>query len=205
MDAGRPREAHDLDVALYTALSAANSALGVAALALLIVRSQDLGLGTSGVGLFFAIRALGALIGGVFAGGGVYDGPRAFVIAAIACMAGFVSMIVFGLASTLVVALFALALAGLVAPVEEIAGMTAFQNLLPPGVYGRTLPGIMLSIVFGLWAGSGTGRFSLATPVMPEPEVAGHMLFGAPPPAPELIPEPQAGANLLAPRLYRYL
>jgi MFS family permease len=125
------------DVALYSAISLTSSLLGVTTLAILVVRAEELGLGESGLGLFFSVAALGSIVGGVAAGGGAYDGPRAFAIAAMAAAIGTVSIVLFGVTGGVLVAFAALALSGIVGPLEEIASITAFQNLLPEGVFGR--------------------------------------------------------------------
>lgn len=124
-------------VALYAILTFTSSLLSVALLAMLVVRSHALGLGDSGAGLFIAVSAVGALVGGVVAGGVRYDGPRAFTITALATGVGTAAIVLFGLAGSAAVACAALLLLGLSGPFETVAAVTGFQNGLPVGVYGR--------------------------------------------------------------------
>ncbi len=125
------------DVALYAALTLSSSLLSVALLAVLVVRALDLGLGEGGTGVFIAVSALGALVGGVAAGGGSYTGRRAFTTAALASVVGTVGVVVFGVTGSVLVACAALLVTGLVGSLEDVASVTAFQNALPDGVYGR--------------------------------------------------------------------
>ena len=140
-------------VALYTALVVTSSVFGVTAITLLIVRAHELGLGDGGVGMFFTVSALGALLGGVVAGGGSYDGPRAFVVTAAASIAWIVALALFGFANSLMLAVPMLLLAGIMGQIEEIAGLTAFQNHLPESVYGRVFSLFLIAGAAGALAG----------------------------------------------------
>jgi MFS family permease len=125
------------DVRLYVAALTASCVLLLGAIPLYITRALDLGLGEGGVGLFYATMGVGSLIGGVLAGTGTYSSTRAFAISALAAMIGAVCMIAFGAAGSLVLALLALAVYGMIGDVEEISALTYFQNTLPEGVFGR--------------------------------------------------------------------
>ena len=80
---------------------------------LLIVRAHELGFGDGGVGIFFTVSALGALLGGIVAGGGSYDGPRAFVVTAAACVVWVITLVLFGFADSLFLAVPLLLMAGI--------------------------------------------------------------------------------------------
>jgi hypothetical protein len=159
------------DVALYAALTLTSSLLSVAVVALLVVRADELGLGEGGLGLFIAVSAVGALAGGVIAGGGAYDGPRAFALAGLASLVGTIGLILFAITGSALLACAALLLTGLVGPLEEIASTTAFQNTLPDGVYGRVFS-------LFLWTGAAGGLLGgLAGPALAELVGAGQSLL----------------------------
>jgi MFS family permease len=130
-----------------------SSLFGVTAITLLIVRAHELGLGDGGVGIFFTVSALGALLGGIVAGGGSYEGPRAFVVTAVASIVWVVALVGYGFAESLLLAVPMLLLAGIVGQVEEIAGLTAFQNHLPERVYGRVFSLFLIAGAAGALAG----------------------------------------------------
>lgn len=64
------------DVMLFLGTMATGGVSILAAVALFITRSIDLGLGEGGVGLFYATMGAGTLIGGILAGTGTYTTPR---------------------------------------------------------------------------------------------------------------------------------
>lgn len=125
------------DVMLYTATVATSCILILGAIPLFITRSLDLGLGEGGVGLFYATMGAGTLVGGILAGAGTYTTIRALAIAAVAGIIGALCLIVFGFAGSLLLALPALVLFGMIGDLEEITALTYFQHRLPAGVYGR--------------------------------------------------------------------
>jgi MFS family permease len=125
------------DVALYSGVCITSGLINVALVAVLLVRAQDLGLGEGGLGLFLTAASLGALVGGIIAGGIGYEGSRAFAIAALTGALGTIGIVMFGLTNSALAALVVLVLAGIVGAIGEIAGTTAFQNVLPEGVFGR--------------------------------------------------------------------
>ncbi len=125
------------EVRLYVATLTASCILLLGAIPLYITRALDLGLGEGGVGLFYATMGIGSLIGGVLAGTGTYSSTRAFAISALAAMIGAVCMIAFGAAGSLLLALPALVVYGMIGDIEEISALTYFQNKLPEGVFGR--------------------------------------------------------------------
>lgn len=141
------------DVAMYTALTVSGGLFGIATLALFVVRAHALGLGEGGTGLFFAFISLGALAGGLIAGGVQLTGPRGFTIAAAASLAGTVFLIGFGLTGNALIACGALLLAGAVASLQEVVSVTVFQHTLPEAVYGRAFSLFLLAGSAGTLAG----------------------------------------------------
>lgn len=166
------------DVMLYTATVATSCILILGAIPLFITRALDLGLGEGGIGLFYATMGVGTLIGGILAGAGTYTTVRALAIAAVAGIVGSLCLVVFGFANSLLLALPALAVFGMIGDLEEISAMTYFQHRLPAGIYGRfmslflmatgaggligALGGPLLAEAFG----SGTALLLLALPTL---------------------------------------
>jgi MFS family permease len=132
----------------------AGAALGVTvairgAIALFVVRSRDLDLGDAGPGYFYAAVALGAVIGGLFAGGGTHDRPTALRRAAGAMIACALALVGFGTFDATLGVLLALALAGLATNVYEVLGLTYFQHRLPTRLYGRFMSLFLLALGIG--------------------------------------------------------
>ncbi len=197
----------DREVALYTALTVANYALVMGAVAIFVVRARSLGLGDAGVGVFYAALGIGALVGGLAAGAGNYQGSRVFVMAAAAAVVGAIGIALFGIAGGVLIAVAALVLNGVTGDLEEVAALTGFQHRLPAAIYGRFfslflmatgLGGVIGSLVGPVLAeqlGAGTGLALLAVPVLAlavpwglHAGVAGHRL-SAPTSVPALEPE----------------
>lgn len=166
------------DVGLYAGLTVATSVLIMGTIALFVVRSQELGLGEGGVGLFYAIMGVGTLVGGLAAGAGSYTGPRALLVAAGAAAVGALSQVLFGAAGGVALAFLGLAIFGLTGDLEEIAALTSFQNRLPERVYGRFfslflmanglggLVGALLGPLLAEAAGAGTALGLMALPAL---------------------------------------
>ena len=150
------------DVALYISLTVFCSAIVLAAMALFVVQAIELGLGEGGVGVFFAVIAVGTAVGGTLAGAGSYTGPRSMQIAAVAVAVQAVSLAIFGFAGTLVLALGALVAFGLTADLEEVAALTYFQNRLPANLYGHFFSLFLIAV------GAGGLIGPLAGPLMAE-------------------------------------
>lgn len=219
------------EVALYIGLTVLTSSLVLAAMALFVVQAIELGLGEGGVGVFFAVIAVGSLVGGTLAGAGTYTGPRAILIAAAAVVVEAISLSLFGVTDSLALAVVALIAFGLTGDLEEVAALTYFQNKLPEGLYGRFfslfliaagaggLIGPLLGTLMAEAWGTGTALVVLAVPAL-----ALAILFAlregglrTPLPAPEpevvgfglfgapsqydLLPDARAGGPTLAPRL----
>lgn len=154
-------------------LAFAAAALGVTiavrgAIALFIVRADQLGLGEAGPGYFYAAVALGAIIGGALAGIGSHAGRPALRVAAGAMVACTIALACFGAMPGVLAALAALAIAGGATNVYEVAGLTYFQHRLPATLYGRFMAMFMLALGLGGIIGAVGGpllqtRFSVAT------------------------------------------
>ncbi len=190
------------EVLLYISLTVTNYALVMGAIAIFVVRARSLGLGDAGVGLFYAALGIGALVGGLVAGAGNYQGSRVFAMAAGAAVVGAVGIALFGVASGVLLAMAALVLNGVTGDLEEVAALTGFQHRLPAAVYGRFfslflmatgLGGVIGSLVGPALAeemGAGASLTLLAVPVVAlavpwglHASLSGHRL-----PAPTLVP-----------------
>lgn len=148
------------------------AALGVTiavrgAVALFVVRANQLGLGEGGPGYFFAAVALGAIVGGALAGIGTHIEHMALAVAALAILACALGLAWFGTGGT-VAALAALVIAGCATNVYEVVGLTFFQHHLPASLYGRFMALFLLALAIGGMIGAVGGpilqtRLSVAT------------------------------------------
>lgn len=193
------------DVRLYTGLVAASYLLFLGTVPLYIVRANELGLGDGSVGFFYTVMGVGTLIGGILAGMGTYSTNRALGIAGMASVVGAASVIFFGSAGTLLIAVPALIIFGMIGDIEEISAMTYFQNRLPENLYGRFFSLFMMCASIGGLVGSlagplladtfstGVAVSALAIPVMILGTVfavkEGGLRLSLRPFAPELEPE----------------
>lgn len=135
-------------------LAFAAAALGVtiavrAAIALFVVRADQLGLGEAGLGYFYAAVALGAIVGGALAGIGRHSDRTALAVAASAMLVCALALSGFGAAPGILAALAALAVAGAATNIYEVAGLTFFQHHLPAALYGRFMAIFMLALGAG--------------------------------------------------------
>ena len=125
------------DVRFYAALTVAEYALYMGAIAVFVVQSRAFGLGDGGVGLFYTALGVGSLVGGIAGGSGDYRGRWVFAVTAAATAVFALGMAGFAVAGGLALAALALALAGGLGDLSEISALTGFQHRLPAAVYGR--------------------------------------------------------------------
>jgi MFS family permease len=193
------------DVRLYAGLVAGSYLLYYGTVPLYIVRANELGLGDGSVGLFYTVMGIGTLFGGILAGMGSYSTNRALGIAGLAAIVGAISVILFGAAGTLVFAIPALILFGMIGDIEEISAMTYFQNRLPEHLYGRFFSLFMMAASIGGLIGALAGPLlaktfstSAAVAALAVPVILLGATFGIkegglrlalPPFAPQLEPE----------------
>lgn len=128
------------------------------AVALFVVRADQLGFGEGGPGYFFAAVALGAIAGGALAGIGTHIERAALGIAALAMLACALGLAWFGVGGT-IAALVALVIAGCATNVYEVAGLTFFQHHVPESLYGRFMAVFMLALGLGGIIGALGGPF----------------------------------------------
>jgi MFS family permease len=126
-----------LDVVIYCLLTFTASIMIQSSAALFEERARSLSLEEGGSGIFFGAVAVGLLIGGAVAGAGLYRTPATLKLVALAEVASAVCLVVFGMASHLLVAVVALALTGAAAELAEVPALTYFQHRFPVAVYGR--------------------------------------------------------------------
>lgn len=197
------------DVLLYTGMVIGSYLLFYGVVPLYIVRAHELGMGDGSVGIFYTVMGIGSLLGGVFAGMGTYSTQRALAIAGVASAIGAVSVILFGAAGSILLAMPLLIVVGMIGDIEEVASMTYFQNRLPEGVYGRFFSIFMMCAAIGGLGGSLLGpilaeRFSttIAFSILAIPVIIlgtafavreGGLRFSLPPFAPD--PEPEVAGH----------
>jgi predicted MFS family arabinose efflux permease len=118
-----------------------------------------LGVQDGGVGVFFTAVAVGSLTGSIAAGvSSQHSLP--LLPAALAMAVCAIALTVFGLASTAVVAIVALAIAGFTTDAYEVIGLTYFQEAIPDVAFGR----FFSLFLIGLSAGGMIG--ALAGPLL---------------------------------------
>ncbi len=142
------------DVRLYTGVVTTTYLLLYGTMTLYIVRAGELGLGDGSVGLFYTVMGIGSFTGSVLAGMGGYATRRALGIAGIASVISAVAVILYGAAGSILLALPALILVGMIGDIEEIAAMTWFQNNLPERFYARFFSVFMMAGAIGGLVGS---------------------------------------------------
>lgn len=155
-------------IVTYLASAAISGALAYGVISVMVTKALDIGLNEGSIGVFLSAIGAGAMIGGVFAGMGEYANKRALIITGCSTIAGALSLIAFGYASTFWLAVAALVVYGTLLNLEEIPALTYFQNSLPESIYGRFFSTFMMAGTFGGFAGSLlvpwlTERYSITT------------------------------------------
>ena len=137
------------DLGLYAMLSLSLAILVQATIALFIVRANELGLGDSGVGLFYTAVAAGSLLGSVVAGTSDLAGSTALRWVAVAGGLCALALAGFGLVGALAAAIGVLAIAGFATDFHEVAALGYFQQRLPDEVYGRFFSLLLIALSAG--------------------------------------------------------
>ena len=144
---------------LYVLVCLSLASLVQATIALFITRAEMLGVPDGGVGVFYTAVAVGSLTGSIVAGvSSQHSLP--LLPAALAMAVCAIALTVFGLASTAVVAIVALVIAGFMTDAYEVIGLTYFQEAIPDVVFGR----FFSLFLIGLSAGGMIG--ALAGPLL---------------------------------------
>jgi MFS family permease len=136
------------DLTAFTAICLLLALLVQATVTLFVIQANNLNLGDSGVGVFYAAVAAGSISGSV-AGGARGNGPAALVASAIAMAICAAALALFGVAGSLIVALAALAIAGFATDFYEVVGLAYFQDAIPGSVYGRFFSLFLLALSAG--------------------------------------------------------
>ena len=147
------------DLLLFVLVCLSLASLVQATAALFITRSEMLGLADGGVGLFYTAVAVGSLAGSIIAGASSQHAAP-LLPAAVAMALCAIALAVYGVASSAVVAIVALVIAGFATDTYEVIGLTYFQASIPEIVYGR----FFSLLLIGLSAGGVIG--ALAGPVL---------------------------------------
>ncbi len=137
---------HDLSLYVLACLSVA--IVVRATITLFVVRAVTLGLGDSGVGLFYAAVAVGSIAGSIIAGARARH-PTPLSLAAVAMAICAIALAVFGAVGAVVIAFVALVIAGFATDFYEVVGLTYFQNSLPDAVYARFISVFYLALSAG--------------------------------------------------------
>ena len=142
------------EVVTFLLLTLGSGVIAYGIMTAFVSKALDIGMNEGSIGVFFSAIGAGALVGGVFAGMGEYSSKRALAITGLAASAGAASIMVFGISGTFLIAVIVLFFYGLFANIEEIPGLTYFQNRLPETVYGRFFSTCMMAAMFGGFLGS---------------------------------------------------
>ncbi len=144
------------DLVFYALVSLSLALLVQATITLFVLRANTFGLGDGGVGLFFAAVAVGSLTGSIVAGAsGTWTTP--LYPAAIAMTICAISLAAFGFASTILVSVLLLVIAGFATDFYEVVGLTYFQHSIPDVVYGRFFSLFLLALSAGGLVGALAG------------------------------------------------
>ena len=158
---------HGLSLYVLACLSVA--LLIRATITLFVVRAIALGLGDSGVGVFYAAVAVGSIAGSIVAGAQArHPTPLTAVAAAMALCA--IALALFGVAGTALLSLVALIIAGFATDFYEVVGLTHFQKAIPNSIYARFISVFLLALSAGGLIGA------LAGPVLEQMVGAGTSL-----------------------------
>jgi MFS family permease len=144
------------DLSLYLLVSLSLTLLVQAAITLFIVRSLTLGLDDAGVGYFYAAVAVGSIAGSVVAGARPQIAASLYP-AAVAIGIGAIALAVFGVVSTVLLAIVALVMAGFATDFCEVVGLTYFQAAIPDTMYGRFYSVFFLALSAGALVGAVAG------------------------------------------------
>jgi len=157
------------DLLLFVLVCLSLALLVQATAALFITRSEMLGLADGGAGLFYTAVAVGSLAGSIIAGASSQHAVP-LLPAAIAMALCAVALAMYGVASSVGVAIVALVIAGFTTDSYEVIGLTYFQASIPENVFGR----FFSLLLIGLSAGGVIG--ALAGPVLEQAVGAGTAL-----------------------------
>ncbi|MCA9878305.1 MAG: MFS transporter [Thermomicrobiales bacterium] len=156
-----------------------------ATITLFVIQANQLDLGDSGVGVFYAAVAAGSLSGSV-AGGARGVAAGALVASAVAMAICAAALALFGASTTIILALAALVIAGFATDYYEVVGLAYFQEAIPGQVYGRFFSLFLLALSAGgmvgaLAAPQMEARWGLATTLglLALPAFGLAALFGA--------------------------
>jgi MFS family permease len=144
------------DLSLYILVCLSLALLVQATITLFVVRANALGVGDSGVGLFYTAVALGSVTGSIVAGARAQHTAPLYP-AAIAMGICALALAIFGAAATAAVAMAALVVAGFATDFYEVVGLTYFQGVVPDEVYGRFFSVFLLGLSAGALIGAPVG------------------------------------------------
>jgi predicted MFS family arabinose efflux permease len=144
------------DLGLYALGCLSLSLLTQATIALFVVRSNALGLGDGGVGVFFAAVALGSIAGSIVAGARAAPAAPLYP-AAVAMGLCALALAAFGVVGTVALALMALVVVGFATDYYEVVGLTYFQHSIPDVVYGRFFSLFLIALSAGGLVGALAG------------------------------------------------
>jgi hypothetical protein len=136
------------DLSLYVLASLSIALLIRATITLFVVRAVTLGLGDSGIGVFYAAVAAGSIAGSVVAGAHARHATPLYP-AAVAIALCATALAVFGAVGPVVLAISALVIAGFATDFYEVVGLTYFQNAIPDAVYARFISVFHLALSAG--------------------------------------------------------
>jgi predicted MFS family arabinose efflux permease len=158
---------HDLILYMLACLSVA--LLIRATITLFVVRAIALGLGDSGVGVFYAAVAVGSIAGSIVAGAQARH-PTPLTPVAVAMALCAIALALFGMAGTALLSIAALIIAGFATDFYEVVGLTHFQKAIPDSIYARFISVFLLALSAGGLIGA------LAGPVLEQMVGAGTSL-----------------------------
>lgn len=144
------------DLSLYALVCMFLALLVQATITLFVVRANALGLGDSGVGIFYAAVAIGSIAGSL-AGGASERLAAPLVATGVAMATCAIALAGFGAFDTLLLAVGALVVAGFATDFYEVAGLTYFQHAIPESVYGRFFSIFLLALSAGGLVGALAG------------------------------------------------
>jgi predicted MFS family arabinose efflux permease len=144
------------DLSLFILVCLSLALLVQATVTLFVLRANALGLGDSGIGIFYMAVAIGSVTGSVIAGARAQHTAPLYP-AAIAMGICAIALAVFGAAASVVIALLALVIAGFATDFYEVVGLTHFQGSVPDAVYGRLFSVFLIALSAGALVGALAG------------------------------------------------